>query len=86
VRISTPCFRKASEKLDAVRTPEAIPLPSNAAAALRRHMERLGVIKEQIKAIEQTRLQRLQGGPTEKMNAMVFLLVGIIGFGVETAE
>jgi transposase len=49
-------------------------------------MERLRVIKEQIKAIEQTRLQRLQRDPTDKMNAMVFLLVGIIGFGVETAE
>ena len=86
VRNFNPVLRKASEKLDAVRTPEGIPLPPNAAAALRRHMERLGVIKEQIKAIERTRLQRLQRDPADKMNAMVFLLVQIIGFGVETAE
>ena len=86
VRNFNPVLRKASEKLDAVRTPEGIPLPPNAAAALRRHMERLGVIKEQIKAIERTRLQRLQQDPADKMNAMVFLLVRIIGFGVETAE
>jgi transposase len=86
VRNFNPVLRKASEKLDAVRTPEGIPLPPNAAAALRRHMERLRVIKEQIKAIERTRLQRLQRDPADKMNAMVFLLVRIIGFGVETAE
>jgi len=86
VRNFNPVLRKASEKLDAVRTPEGIPLPHNAAAALRRHMERLRVIKEQIKAIERTRLQRLQRDPAGKMNAMVFLLVRIIGFGVETAE
>jgi len=86
VRNFNPVLRKASEKLDAVRTPEGIPLPPNAVAALRRHMERLRVIKEQIKAIERTRLQRLQRDPADKMNAMVFLLVRIIGFGVETAE
>ena len=86
VRNFNPVLRKASEKLDAVRTPEGIPLPHNAAAAIRRHMERLRVIKEQITAIERTRLQRLQRDPADKMNAMVFLLVRIIGFGVETAE
>jgi transposase len=86
VRNFNPVLRKASEKLDAVRTPEGIPLPPNAVAALRRHMERLRVIKEQIKTIERTRLQRLQRDPADKMNAMVFLLVRIIGFGVETAE
>jgi transposase len=86
VRNFNPVLRKASEKLDAVRTPEGIPLPPNAAAALQRHMERFRVIKEQIKAIERTRLQRLQRDPTDKMNTMVFLLVRIIGLGVETAE
>lgn len=86
VRNFNPVLRKASEKLDAVRTPEGIPLPANAVAALRRLMDRLRVIKEQVKAIEQTRLQRLERDPTDKMNAMVFLLVRIIGMGVETAE
>lgn len=81
-----PVLRKAREKLDAVRTPEGVPLPPNTVAALRRHMERLGVIHEQIKTIERTRLQHLQRNPADKFNAMVFLLVRIIGFGVETAE
>ena len=86
VRTFNPVLRKAPEKLDAVRTPEGIALPPNAVAALRRHMARFRVITEQIKAIEQTRLQRLQRDPADKFNAMVFLLVRIIGLGVETAE
>src|SRR5215470_15924551 len=64
VRDFNPALRKAPAKLASVRTPEGIPLPSNAVAAL----------------------QRLQRDPTEKFNAMVFLLVRIIGFGVETAQ
>ena len=86
VRNFKPTLRKAPEKLESVRTPEGIPLPSNAVAALQRQMERFRVIKEQIKAIERTRLQRLQRDPAEKFNAMVFLLVRIIGLGIETAE
>ena len=86
VRNFKPVLRKASEKLDAVRTPEGIALPPNAVAALRRHMERLRIINEQIKAIERARMQRLERDPADKMNAMVFLLVRIIGMGVETAE
>lgn len=86
VRNFNPVLRKASEKLDAVRTPEGIALPANAVAALRRLMDRFRGIKEQVKAIEQTRLRRMERDPTDKMNAMVFLLVRIIGMGVETAE
>ncbi len=86
VRNFNPVLRKALDKLDSVRTPEGIALPSNAVAALRRHMERFRIIREQIKVIERTRLQRLQRDPGEKFNAMVFLLVRIVGLGVETAE
>jgi transposase len=46
----------------------------------------LCIIKEQIKAIEQTQLQRLERAPAERMNAIIFLLVRIIGLGVETAQ
>jgi transposase len=86
VRNFKPALRKAAEKIAGVRTPEGVPLPPNSAAALRRHIEQFRLINEQIKAIEKTRLQRLQQNPTDKFNAMVFLLVRIIGLGVETAE
>jgi transposase len=86
VRSFKPTLRKAAEKIAEVRTPERVPLPPNAAAAFRRHIEHFRLINEQIKAIEKTRLQRLRQHPTDKFNAMVFLLVRIIGLGVETAE
>ena len=86
VRNFNPNLRKAAEKLDAVRTPEGMPLPPNTVAMLRRHMERKRVIEEQIKAIEQTRLQRLERDPADKHNAMVLMLTRIIGLGMETAE
>jgi transposase len=38
VRDFKPAVRKAPEKLDSVRTPEGIPLPSKAVAAFRRHI------------------------------------------------
>jgi transposase len=65
---------------------DAIRIERSPVAALERQMERFRVIKEQIKAIERTRLQRLQRDPAEKFNAMVFLLVRIIGLDIETAE
>ena len=86
VRNFKPVLRRATEKIDAVRTPEGGPLPPNAAAALRRYIERFRFINEQIKTIENARLERLRQYSDDKFNAMVFLLVRIIGLGVETAE
>ena len=86
VRNFNPKLRKAAEKLDAVRTPEGVPLPVNTVAMLRRNMERKRVIDEQIKAIEQARQQRLEQDPADKRNAMVLMLTKIVGLGMETAE
>jgi len=72
VRSFKPALRKAAEKIAEVRTPEGVPLPPNAAAALRRHIEHFRLINGQIKIIEKARLQRLQQNPTDKFNAMVF--------------
>ena len=49
-------------------------------------MERLKIIKEQIKAIEQTRLQQFEQKPEALANRMVYLLVRIYGLGWETAD
>lgn len=86
VRNFNPKLRKAAEKLDAVRTPEGVPLPVNTVAMLRRHMERMRAINEQIKGIEQARRQRLEQYPSDKRNNMIVLLTRIVGLGVETAE
>ena len=81
-----PKLRKARVKLETVRTPEGKSLPPNTIAALRRDMERLKIIKEQIKAIEQTRLQQFEQKPEALANRMIYLLVRIYGLGLETAD
>jgi transposase len=86
VRNFNPKLRKASVKLETVRTPEGKSLPPNTIAALRRDMERLKIIKEQIKAIEQARLQQFEQKPEALVNRMVYLLVRIYGLGLETAD
>jgi transposase len=55
---------------------------------LRRDIARLRVVGDQIKEIEQQRLQRIkQAAPSEKgPHAMTRLLARVIGIGVETAD
>lgn len=81
-------LRHADERLNDVRTAEAASLPANTHAELRRDLARLRVVRDQIKEIEQQRLQRIeQAAPSEKgSHAMVRLLARVIGIGVETAD
>jgi len=55
-------------------------------AALKRDLERHRIVKQQIREIEQTRLERLGKAPAEGSHAMVRLLARVIGIGVETAD
>jgi hypothetical protein len=48
------------EKLGALRTAEGVPLPENTQSEFRRDMARLRLVREQIKAIEQERLRKLE--------------------------
>ncbi len=86
VRNFNPKLRKAAERLDAVRTPEGVPLPPHTVAMLRRLMERKQVIDGQVKAVEQERSRRVEQDPAGKRNAMVLMLSRIVGLGRETAE
>jgi transposase len=86
VRSFKPTLRKAPELLAKVRTPEGVPLPPNTVAEMRRDMARLRVVRNQIKEIEEARLQRLEQAPTERTHAMVRLLARVIGVGIETAD
>lgn len=81
-------LRHAAERLNDLRTAEAASLPANTHAELRRDIARLRVVGDQIKEIEQQRLQRLeQAAPSEKgTHAMVRLLARVVGIGVETAD
>lgn len=86
IRGFKPELRRAPEKLSALLTPEGELLPSNLLEEMRREMTRLSLIREQIAAIEQARLVRLQQAPTSRSNAMTTLLARVIGVGLETAD
>jgi transposase len=86
IRGFKPELRRASEKLIVLLTPEGQPLPPNLLEEMRREMTRLSLIREQIAAIEQARLARLQQSSPSRPNAMVALLARVIGVGMETAD
>jgi transposase len=79
-------LRKASDRLAALRSPEDEPLPPNTGAELRRDMARLQLIRDQIKVIEEARLQQLKHAPRKGTHPMLLMLAEIIGVGVETAD
>ena len=79
-------LRKAAEGLAALRTPEGEPLPPNTLAELGRDLERLALIRAQIRAIEQARLQRLKAAPQQATHPMILMLAKVMGVGVETAD
>jgi transposase len=79
-------LRKAGDRLVALRGPEDEPLPPNTIAELGRHMARLHLIREQIKAIEAARLEQLKQAPRKGTNPMLLMLAQITGIGVETAD
>ncbi len=86
IRGFKPELRKSPQRLDALRMPEGSPIPPNMLDEIRRDLARLGVLREQIAAIEQARLQRLEQAAPNGPNAMVRLLASVIGVGVETAD
>src|SRR3712207_3508494 len=86
IRGFRPTLRNAAESLEALRTPEGAPLPPNTLAELRRDMARLRLVAEQLRQIEEARLQRLEQQPAAGRDAAVRLLVRVVGVGVETAD
>ena len=86
IRTFRPTLRKAEEQLEGLRTAEGAPLPENTRAELRRYLARLRVVREQIRAIEQSRLGKLATTPEKGPHAMVRLIARVLGVGVETAD
>jgi transposase len=86
IRGFNPKLKRAAGDLEALRTPEGAPIPPNTLAELKRDMERRRFICDQIRKIEQARIERLERAPNTGPNAMVRLLARVIGIGVETAE
>jgi transposase len=86
IRGFKPTLRKAPERLAALRTPEGEPLPPNTLAELRRDMARLRLVRDQIRQVEEARLEALERQPATGRDAMLRLLARVVGIGVETAD
>jgi transposase len=79
-------LRKAAERLEALRTPEGMPIPPHTLDELRRDMARLKLVKEQVNEIEKTRQQRLRRAPQDSMHPMLLMLAKLKSIGLETAD
>src|SRR3954465_16015876 len=86
IRGFKPTLREAPEHLAALRTPEGEPLPPNTLAELRRDMARLRLVRDQIRQVEEARLEALERQPATGRDAMLRLLARVVGVGVETAD
>ena len=86
IRGFNPKLKKAADRLTGLRTPEGEPIPPNTLAELHRDMERRRLVIDQIRQIENARLQRLAHAPSDGPHAMVRLLARVIGVGIETAD
>src|SRR5450830_858198 len=86
IRGFNPKLKKAAGRLEDLRTPEDEPIPPNTLAELRRDMERRRLVRDQIRQIESTRLDRLEHAAGDGAHAMVRLLARVMGIGIETAD
>src|SRR6516164_2275768 len=86
IRGFNPKLKRATTRLDNLRTPEGEPIPPNALAELRRDMERRRLVNNQIRQIEQERLERIEKTPCDGPHVMVRLLARVMGVGIETAD
>jgi transposase len=86
IRGFNPKLKKAAERLEGLRTPEGESVPPNTLAELHRDMERRRLLRDQIRQIESTRLDRLDQAAGEGAHAMVRLLARVMGIGIETAD
>src|SRR6516162_2474461 len=84
IRGFRPHLAQAAGQLQTLQTPEGTAVPANTLAELRRDMDRLRFVKQQIKQIEAARVQRLESEPGERRHAMVYLLARVVGIGVES--
>src|SRR6202165_5022694 len=86
IRAFNPQLKKAAERLDSLRPPGGEPIPPNTLAELRRDMVRRRLISDQIRQIEDARLERLKQAPSDGPHPMVRLIARVIGVGIETAD
>src|SRR3974390_1401490 len=86
IRGFNPKLKRATTRLKNWRTRGGEPIPPNALAELRRDMERRRLVNNQIRQIEEERLERIEKTPCDGPHVMVRLLARVMGVGIETAD
>src|SRR5262249_39842615 len=86
IRAFNPKLKKPAGRLEDLRTPEGEPIPPNTMAELRRDMDRRRLVSDQIRQIEEARLDRLKQMPGDGPHAMLRLLARVIGVSIELAD
>src|SRR5271155_3044669 len=65
IRGFNPKLKKAAGRLEDLRAPNGEPIPPNTLAELRRDMERRRLVSDQIRQIEDARLERIEHAPSD---------------------
>jgi transposase len=86
IRGLEPGQRKTAKLLESLRTPEGQTIPPLTLAELGRDLERLALVREQLRAIEKGRRHRLQEAPDAGMHPKMRLLNRVVGLGEATAD
>lgn len=86
IRGFNPTLKSAQGRLEALRNPEGEPIPPNTLREMNNDLARLAFLREQMKATERARLERMKEAPTAGTNPMVLTLAKVVGIGVETAD
>ncbi len=80
-----PRLRKASEKLEQLRTRSGEAPPTLMMEQLRRLMKRLALLRQQIAEIDAARVAEMKAPNPDRGMSMIRLLVALCGVGLETA-
>ena len=86
IRGFNPKLRKAAEQLATLQTPEGTAIPPNTLAELKREMEHLCFINQQIKQIEDERLRDLHDAPKDAHHVAIQTMLQVKSLGIETAD
>ena len=86
IRGFNPKLKNAADRLETLQMPEGGAIPPNTLAGLKRDFDRQAFICDQIRRIEQERIEHLERAPNTGPNVMVRLLARVIGIGIETAD
>ena len=86
IRGFNPKLKNAADHLETLQMPEGGAIPTNTLAGLKRDLDRRAFICDQIRRIEQERIEHLERAPNTGPNVMVRLLARVIGIGIETAD